>query len=236
MNVANRETGAARIRKINAEEITAAIEEKRTGFSRAIDQADVAFISATDPTAQAKARRQREMAEDALRLFDKDNNPKLAAARSTISEADATIEASKFDDAARQLKSMAGNRRIERERATDMARSISGDLSPALRGSGAQRAPFSEAGYFSEETRNVDRARYAAGAAPFAAGFAQAKAKASEIASRLGDGRDDDTDARELIATLDRIIRSTDSNSANSLRDIVRRLANLEQAVKNARN
>lgn len=236
LNVANRETGAARIRKINAEEVTAAIEGKRIGFTRAVDQADVAFTSAIDPTAQAKARRQREMAEDALRIFDKDNNPKLAAARSTIAEADATIEASKFDDTARQLKSMAGDRRQARERSTAMARSISSDLGPTLRNARAERAPFSEAGYFSEETRNLDRARYAAGAAPFAAGFAEAKAKAEAIASKLGDGQNDDTDARELIATLDRIIRATDQTSNGSLKEIQRRLTQLEAAIKNARN
>lgn len=234
--ITNRKTGAARLRQNNAEELVTGIETERIGLTRQVAAAEIAFESATTALAAATARAQIAAAEANLAKFDEQSAPRLAGARATIADSQAAIQAAGFEDTTRQLQGIATNRIQARARATASARAISGEIAPLLGAAQAQRAPFSEAGYFSEEARERDRARYAAGAAPFEASFAEAKLKASQIAARLGDARSDDIDARELIATLDRIIRATDQTSSGSLKEIQRRLGQLEAAVKNARN
>ena len=100
-SISNKETGAARLKKINAGEQIDKLKAKRLEISRRADDAAIAFDTATSTQAQAEARAQYETARDELEKFDTENGKFLEGARADIADADTTISANTFGERAR---------------------------------------------------------------------------------------------------------------------------------------
>lgn len=195
----------------------------------------------------------RKTAEYFLKLADSAEEkyaPLLAKARSALEDAETEIKVIETRQQALSYKRNAtqsayvNDERFasdkEREKkAADALKELAAILSNTLKGdaAGAKQERFSPDNFDSPEARERKRAEADARNQSRTAALNIARAKASSIVSQLGDGKNDQTEAAELIKVLERIsVLLNNPTRSRQYQELLGRLQQVESRLSNNRS